>query len=104
MPAGILTQRDIVVAVVARGLDPAKFTVADIMSEHIVLARESDDVLETIEKMRQEGVRRMPVVNDRNVLTGIISLDDLLLAVAQELAGLAGLPPDARKNERGFRN
>src|SRR5689334_4522898 len=52
MPAGILTERDIV-DVVARGRDPALLTVAEIMSEHVVLAQESDDVLETIEKMRQ---------------------------------------------------
>src|SRR5689334_10896843 len=77
VPAGVVTDRDIVGAV-ASGLDPATSTAADIMTEKVALAREDDDILDTIERMRLEDVRRMPVVNAQGQLAGIISLDELL--------------------------
>jgi CBS domain-containing protein len=104
VPAGIVTDRDIVVGVVAMGLDPADLTVGDIMTEKMVLVKENEDVFDAIETMREEGVRRMPVVNDQGALTGIISLDDVLPVVAQELADLARLPLVARKQEFEFRH
>ena len=88
LPVGILTDRDIVMEVCATGLDHDLLTVGDVMSRDPVTAREGEGVLETMEIMRYRGVRRLPVVGERGQLTGIISVDDLLDVLAEELGEL----------------
>jgi CBS domain-containing protein len=88
MPIGILTDRDIVMEVCATDLDHNLLTVGDIMSRDLVTARETEGVLETMEIMRYKGVRRLPVVGEEGQLTGIVSVDDLLDVVAEELGEL----------------
>jgi predicted transcriptional regulator len=85
-------------------LDPRDLTAGDIMTESLVIVPENCDVYEAISMMRKGGVRRMPVVNADGALTGIVSLDDLLPLVAQELADLARLPLVGRKREFAYRH
>jgi CBS domain-containing protein len=89
MPVGIITDRDIVVEVVATGLDAGTITVGDIMVHEIVTAPESMGVMETIQLMRVKGVRRLPVVDAGGGLAGIVTVDDLLDVLAEELSELA---------------
>jgi len=89
LPVGIVTDRDIVVEVVATGLDPAVITVGDIMESELVVGRESDSVLETLEVMRFKGVRRLPTVDADGQLIGIVTVDDLLEVLSEELSELA---------------
>jgi len=89
IPVGIVTDRDIVVEVIATGLDPAVITVGDIMEPELVVGRESDSVLETLEIMRFKGVRRLPTVDPEGQLVGIVTVDDLLEILAEELNELA---------------
>ncbi len=77
-PIGIVTDRDIVVEVVAAGLDPDTLTVGDIMGRALVVAREDDDAMVSLKTMRRRGVRRLPVVDANGDLSGIVTLDDLL--------------------------
>lgn len=77
-PVGIVTDRDIVVEVVAARLDPNTVTVGEIVGRSLVVAREDDDALVALKAMRRQGVRRLPVVDAAGSLTGIVSLDDLL--------------------------
>lgn len=88
LPVGILTDRDIVIEICAMELDQNLLTVGDIMSRDLVTVRETEGVLETMEIMRYKGVRRLPVVGAEGQLTGIISVDDLLDVVAEELGEL----------------
>ena len=81
-PVGVLTDRDIVVGVVAREVDPKALRVGDIMTVNIITARESDSVEAALQKMREFGVRRLPVVNDRGELVGILAMDDVLKVIA----------------------
>ena len=104
VPVGILTDRDIVVSVVAMDLDPRDLTAGEIMSEDLVIISGDCDVYDAISKMRSEGVRRMPVVNSNGALTGIISLDDLFPLVSHELSSLAKLPSAGQQRERAFRH
>jgi CBS domain-containing protein len=104
IPVGIVTDRDIVVGLVAMDLDAAELTAGDIMTEGLATVLETSDIFDVIRKMRQDGVRRMPVVSPEGNLTRIVSLDDLLPFVAQELAELAKLPVAARKRECEFRH
>jgi CBS domain-containing protein len=104
VPVGILTDRDIVVGVVAMDLNPRDLTAGDIMTESLVIVPENCDVFDAIAMMRKGGVRRMPVVDAEGGLTGIVSLDDLLPVVAQELADLARLPLVGRNREFAYRH
>ena len=89
LPVGIVTDRDIVVEVIAPELDPATITAGDIMATELVTVAETEGLLETMEIMRYKGVRRIPVVDDDGQLTGIASIDDLLEVLAEEMSELA---------------
>ncbi len=104
IPAGILTDRDIVVSVIALGLDPASLLVGDIMSDDLLTCSEKDDVYETIERMRLRGIRRVPVTNAQGGLTGIVSADDLLGFLAEEMGELARIAPHQQTQERHVRH
>ena len=99
MPIGIVTDRDIVVEVIATGLDPAVITVGDIMAQELVVGRESDSVLETLEIMRFKGVRRLPTVGLDGQLIGIVTVDDLLEILAEELSELAKIVAHEQSHE-----
>ena len=99
IPAGIVTDRDIVVEVIATGLDPAVITVGDIMEPELVVGRESDSVLETLEIMRFKGVRRLPTVDREGQLVGIVTVDDLLEILAAELNELATIVAREQSHE-----
>lgn len=89
-PVGVLTDRDIVITVVARETDPHSLRVEDIMTQQPVTASTSDSIDKTLRDMRRVGVRRLPVVGPRGELVGILSLDDVLDVLAGELQNVAG--------------
>jgi CBS domain-containing protein len=62
--------------------------VGEIMGESVITASEDDDSLDTLKVMRQRGVRRVPVVSAKGALVGIVTLDDLLGIVAEELGDI----------------
>lgn len=95
-PLGVLTDRDIVVTVVAKRADPATLKVGDVMSIQPVVAAESDPIDHALRSMRRAGIRRLPVVNGRGEVVGVLSLDDLLEFIAHEVESLSG----AIRNER----
>jgi CBS domain-containing protein len=86
---GMLTDRDIVTAVVARDVDPHSLGVAEIMSRNPVCAREDDALLDVLALMRRRGARRLPVTGVRGELIGLVALDDVLEIVAEELQALS---------------
>lgn len=91
-PLGIVTDRDIVVEVVAKDVSLDELTVGDVMGSELLTAREGDGIWETILRMRAMGVRRLPVVDDeRHHLVGILAMDDLITFLAGELSDLAKL-------------
>lgn len=99
LPVGIVTDRDIVVEVIAPGLDSETITVGDIMAAELVTVRESEGLLETMEIMRYKGVRRIPVVDAEGQLVGIASIDDLLEVLAEEMTELAKIVARERAHE-----
>lgn len=99
--AGLLTDRDIVTAVVAAGLDAATLCVEDVMSPSPVSAREDDSLIDLMRSMRDHGVRRIPVVGAQGELQGIATLDDLLEILTQELGLLvAAIASEGRRERR----
>lgn len=98
-PVGILTDRDIVVEVLGREVDPNAVAIGDAMSFDLLTACEDDDVGETLARMRSRGVRRIPVVNRAGGLEGILTLDDYLELVTEELAGMVSLIKTGQQHE-----
>lgn len=91
VPVGIVTDRDIVIEVIAKELDINALTAGDVMGPGLATARETEGVFETIQLMRLKGVRRMPIIDAHGGLAGIISIDDLIELLAEEMNELAKL-------------
>jgi CBS domain-containing protein len=102
-PVGVLTDRDIVVSVVAPETDPRALTVADVMTQQPATVRENEPLEQAVREMRRIGVRRLPVVGHRGELVGIISLDDVLNLVAMEIQDIAGTVVNERRIENATR-
>lgn len=90
-PVGILTDRDIVMEVIAKGHDPDRTQVSEVMASPLVVASGTENVATAIERMRTHGVRRLPIVDDGGALFGILTLDDLYRALAEHTAALAAI-------------
>jgi CBS domain-containing protein len=102
-PLGIVTDRDMVVEVLAMGIDPSKLAVGDLMTGPIVTVNAAEGVPETIKLMQDKGVRRVVVVDDAGALVGIVSFNDLVPYVSDALAGLASAITGAQHREREMR-
>jgi CBS domain-containing protein len=99
-PLGIVTDRDIVVEVLGKELDPRNVRVRDIMRTPAVIAGDSEDAAQAIARMRSHGVRRIPVLGENRKLVGIITLDDLVRQLAAETAALADVIEKEQGNEQ----
>jgi CBS domain-containing protein len=99
VPVGIITDRDLVVEIMATGLDPTAITVGDVMTPELAVVKEDAGLYESIQYMRAIGVRRLPVVNTDGGLVGILTLDDLLELLAEEMSTLAKLVKHEHKKE-----
>ena len=101
IPVGLVTDRDLVVRVLSDGArDVDALVLANVMTSEPVTAREEDNLWDVIKKMRSFGIRRLPVVNDQGGLEGILSFDDLIDLVAEELSDLSTLVSREQKRER----
>lgn len=100
IPAGIITDRDIVVEILAQEVDLDSVVAEDIMSYDLVCVQESDGIWETLVQMRSKGIRRVPVVNERGGLEGILTMDDLVELLAEELNLLAKVIATEQAQER----
>ncbi|PWB53189.1 MAG: CBS domain-containing protein [Nitrosomonadales bacterium] len=99
VPVGIVTDRDIVIEIIAKSLNIEEFSVGDIMGPQLVSVQDDEGVFETIRLMRTKGIRRIPVVNQEGGLEGIVSADDILDLLAEEMAELAKVAPREQVRE-----
>lgn len=99
VPVGIVTDRDIVRVQLQRSTDLFCLGVGQAMSAEPLTLLESEPMEEAIDRLRRRGVRRAPVVDPGGGLVGVVSLDDLLTAVSQELSGLSRLADSQRSRE-----
>ena len=91
-PVGILTDRDIVVFLIAEGSrDLDKITVGEAMTETPLYARTDDDIDDVFNIMSDRGVRRVPIVDGQDRLTGILTLDDCITFMRDRLDRLASV-------------
>jgi len=85
---GMLTDRDIVTAVIAQEVDPNTLRVEDVMATDVATALEEDSLMELLGLMRRKGLRRIPVTTPGRALQGLVTLDDLLEIFAEQLRAL----------------
>jgi CBS domain-containing protein len=102
-PLGIITDRDIVVEVLARGLDPAATAVSTVLRTPVIIANECEEVSHALELMRIHGVRRLPVVNNHGALIGIITTDDILRYLAADAGSLVNIVSREQSREQRMR-
>jgi len=103
VPVGIVTDRDIVIEVCAVDLNPNVITVGDIMAPELLTVREGEGLLQTVEIMRYKGVRRLPVVDQDGNLAGIVSIDDLLEALTEQMTEMTRILGREREHEAQHR-
>ncbi len=88
-PIGLLTDRDIVLRVTAQGKNPSQTLVREVMTPHPVVLKEEMGLFEAIESVKGKGVRRLPVVDKEGKLVGILTIDDIVYLLGQEMADIA---------------
>lgn len=98
-PVGVLTDRDLVLGVMARDIDPHAVTVDDVMSRQPLIANEADELSDMLEAMKLAGIRRVPVVDARGALTGIMAIDDAIDVVAGLICNIAGSIKSGQRQE-----
>ena len=98
-PIGVLTDRDIVLGVVAKDIDPHSVTVKDVMTRQPLVADEADELSEALQAMRMAGIRRVPVVDTRGALTGVMALDDAIDVVTGLLCDISGSIKSEQRQE-----
>ena len=89
-PVGILTDRDVAVEVVAKGMDPDTVRVGEVMRKKPVTIQEDLGILDAAKAFAKTGVRRLPVVTKRGILVGVIAVDDLIMLLGNEMGHVAG--------------
>ena len=99
IPSGILTDRDIVAKVLAQGKDPRNMGIGEIMRVPVVTISEDRDIIDATKLMANHAIRRLPVVDTSGKLVGVISLDDVLILLGQEMQNIAA----ALKGEIGVK-
>lgn len=100
-PVGIITDRDIVVGIVAGTPERAGVLQAgDVMTRDLVTAREHETIESALAKMEEHGIRRLPIVDADGSLTGIVTLDDLLEHLNEQQAGLVRLVAHEQRLEK----
>lgn len=90
-PIGIVTDRDLVVRVLARELAPAATKVGDVMRRELVTASEDEDIETVAAKMRTHAIRRLPIIDPLGGLQGVLSIDDVIGWMRDQLQTAAKL-------------
>lgn len=88
-PIGVVTDRDIVLKVVAKGIDAQATSVANVMSGGVITCKETHDLFEAIDRMKANGIRRLPLTREDGQLVGVVAADDILRAITSQLHGLS---------------
>jgi CBS domain-containing protein len=103
VPAGILTDRDITIEVVAAWLDAAALTVGEIVQRPVATVTPETPCAEVVRQMSLNGVRRLPIVSADGSLAGIVSLDDVLIELVAPLVAVGDLAARERRFEQHTR-
>lgn len=90
-PVGIVTDRDLVIEVLAQDVNPEDVRIGDLMSDRLVTLREDAELAEATATMRAKAIRRLVIVDAQGLLVGVLTADDVVEVLAEELNDLARL-------------
>lgn len=90
-PTGIITDRDLVLEVLAPNAAIDSLTLADLPTRALVSVQLDDDLMDTVKHMGSQGIRRVPVVDNDGLLQGLLAMDDLLPVVSEMLNDMVRL-------------
>jgi len=88
-PAGILTDRDLAIRVMAQEKNPGAVRAEEIMTGNVIAFQDNMGIYEAIQKMTDAGIRRMPIIDDAGKLIGIVTMDDIIRMLGEEMAAIA---------------
>jgi CBS domain-containing protein len=88
-PSGLITDRDVVAKVLAQGKDSKTTKIGEVMVSPVVTITEDKDIIDATKLMSSHGIRRLPVTDSAGKLTGVISLDDVLVVLGNEMQNIA---------------
>jgi CBS domain-containing protein len=100
VPAGVITDRDLVTAVLARDVDVHALRVEDVMSTAPIVVQEQASLFDALATMRSKGVRRLVVVDTQGLLQGVLALDDVIEVVAEQMQAVARALASGRPREQ----
>jgi predicted transcriptional regulator len=103
-PKGLLTDRDIVVELIAESVNPETVTVGDAMSDDLLVLAEDMEIDKAVSVMAERGVRRAPVVDREGALSGILTVDDILESLVERLVNLSQLVYREQRQEHERRS
>jgi CBS domain-containing protein len=98
-PVGVLTDRDLVLGVMAREVDQHSVTVDDVMTRQPIIATDTDELSDLLQAMRMAGIRRVPVVDVRGALIGIMAIDDAIDVITGLMCDIAGSIKSEQRQE-----
>ena len=102
-PIGVLTDRDMVIEVMAKKVDPAALTVEDVMSRQPLVATDNEELADVLQAMRIAGIRRVPVVDVRGALSGVFAIDDAFDLITGFMCDITGSVKSEQRQERRSR-
>lgn len=102
VPVGLVTDRDIVLEVVAMGLEPADTPIGAVMSAELFCVRDDQDAYDVLQQMRTRGLRRVPVVDAAGLLLGISTFDDFVQWESEQMVELSRLVERQLMQERAL--
>ena len=104
VPVGIITDRDIVIEILAEGVDINSVNIGDVMSLELITVKEDTKLLDAVEIMRSKGIRRLPVVNGGGGLVGILTVDDVIELLSEQITNIVGIISNEQRQEQDKRN
>lgn len=104
LPVGVVTDRDLVLEILAMEVAPDAVEVGDLVTAaRLITVHESEEFDVAVQRMRDHGIRRLPVIDDAGSLVGIITADDVLEILAGELQDVVHLALTQSRRERRSR-
>jgi len=104
VPLGIITDRDITIETIAQNVDPESLYVKDIMTSSLATAVQNEDIFSMIAKMKENGVHRLPVVDETGELISIVTSKKLVQCLVQGLNDLSALSTQQHQREKEIRH
>ncbi|MCW8407462.1 CBS domain-containing protein [Legionella sp. PATHC035] len=99
IPIGIVTDRDLVIEVMAAGVQPESLLVRDILTDPFSCVFENDSLFDALEIMHSKKIRRLPVISENKTLIGIITLDDLIEILTETMTHIVDVVKLQQKKE-----